>query len=128
MNNNQTGPLGPTNPNLDFSKTEPLETYSGEILWQSGYIIRKVPKEVSGLDQETIVPIQVFYDPKTGKILDNTLPPNIREEITGQKFTTVNFENPTSKQSPDSNQFQWAKPENKDSKNSENDNSNISWG
>jgi|TARA_R110001592_G_scaffold229881_1_gene486544 hypothetical protein len=89
--NNKTGPLGPTDANLDFSRTEPLETWSGEILWQSGYIIRKVPKEVSGLDQETIVPIQVFYDPKTGRILDNTLPPSIREEITGQTIDTVNF-------------------------------------
>jgi len=65
---------------LDLSKTTSLETWSGDKIWQSGYILRTVSKFVSGTDTDQVIPIQVFFDPRTGRILDNMLPPEIRSE------------------------------------------------
>lgn len=66
--------------NLDLSKTTPIDTPSGGKIWQQGVILRKVSKFVVGSTEDAIVPIPVFYDPETGKILDNTLPQELREE------------------------------------------------
>ena len=127
--NNSNGPLGPVDPNFDFSKTEPLETFSGDALWQSGFILRKVPKEVSGMDQDTVIPVQVFYDPKTGKILDNMLPPTLREELTGVSIES-STEQPTQpnqwEPSPENSPFQWEDSSEKENNN--NSPTNFSWG
>lgn len=73
----------PVDNNFDFSKTEPIETWSGDMVWQSGFILRKVPKSITGTNEEAVIPVQVFFDPKTGKILDNTLPESLRNVING---------------------------------------------
>ena len=66
--------------NLDLSKTTAIDTPSGGKIWQQGMIIRKVSKFVTGTAEDAIVPIPVFYDPETGKILEDTLPRELREE------------------------------------------------
>jgi len=66
--------------NLDLSKTTAIDTPSGGKIWQQGIILRKVSKFVTGTTEDAIVPIPVFYDAETGKILEDTLPRELREE------------------------------------------------
>ena len=66
--------------NLDLSKTTAVDTPSGSKIWQQGMILRKVSKFVTGTSEDAIVPIPVFYDSETGKILEDTLPRELREE------------------------------------------------
>ena len=66
--------------NLDLSKTTAIDTFSGGKIWQQGIILRKVSKFITGTSEDAIVPIPVFYDPETGKILQDTLPSELREE------------------------------------------------
>tara|TARA_R110000751_G_scaffold514_1_gene1846 strand:- start:594 stop:824 length:231 start_codon:yes stop_codon:yes gene_type:complete len=66
--------------NLDLSKTTAIDTPSGGKIWQQGMIVRKVSKFVVGAQEDAIVPIPIFFDPETGKILEDTLPKELREE------------------------------------------------
>ena len=66
--------------NLDLSKTTAIDTPSGGKIWQQGMILRKVSKFITGTPDDAIVPIPVFYDAETGKILADTLPLELREE------------------------------------------------
>ena len=66
--------------NLDLSKTTSIDTPSGGKIWQQGIILRKISKFVVGAQEDAIVPIPVFYDAETGKILEDTLPKELREE------------------------------------------------
>jgi len=66
--------------NLDLSKTTSIDTPSGGKIWQQGMIVRKVSKFITGTTEDAIVPIPVFYDPETNEILQDTLPPELREE------------------------------------------------
>ena len=50
--------------NVDLKNTTSVETPDGGVVFQQG----------------VVMPIPVFYDPKTGKILVDTLPPDLREE------------------------------------------------
>jgi len=72
--------------NLDLSKTTPLETPSGGKIWHTGMVLRKVSKFITGTAEDAIVPITVFYDPKTNEILGDTLPQELREEYTGIEY------------------------------------------
>jgi hypothetical protein len=66
--------------NLDLSKTTAIDTPSGGKIWQQGMIVRKVSKFITGTSEDAIIPIPVFYDPETNEILQDTLPPELREE------------------------------------------------
>jgi hypothetical protein len=81
-------------PNIDYTKTTSLDTYSGEKIWQSGYILRQVSEETNGIPVNTVIPIQIFFDPITGKVLDNILPPTLRKEYTSNVQPVQVPENP----------------------------------
>ena len=66
--------------NIDLSKTTPLNTPSGDKIWHTGIILRKVSKFITGTAEDAIIPITVFYDPETNKILGDTLPQDLRKE------------------------------------------------
>ena len=72
MENNQ-------NPHVDLSKTTPLETWSGHPVWLSGFILREMISQDPS-ESGNVIPVQVFFDPVSGKILDNLLPPSIQHE------------------------------------------------
>ena len=67
-------------PNIDLKNTTPIETEGGKKIWQQGALLRKVFKFVTGTDSDAIMPIPVFYDPETNKILEDSLPKELREE------------------------------------------------
>jgi len=67
-------------PNIDLKNTTAIETEGGGKVWQQGALLRKVSKFVTGTDADAVMPIPVFYDPETGKILEDSLPKELREE------------------------------------------------
>tara|TARA_B100000963_G_scaffold247200_1_gene216413 strand:- start:854 stop:1102 length:249 start_codon:yes stop_codon:yes gene_type:complete len=77
MNQNQAQAA----PNVDLKNTTSIETPNGNKIFQQGVILRQVSKFVVGANEDAILPIPVFYDPETGKILEQTLPKELREEF-----------------------------------------------
>lgn len=65
-------------PQIDLSKTTSIETENGGKVWQQGFILRKVSRFITNSPEDAVMPIPVFYDPETGKILGQGLPPEIR--------------------------------------------------
>ena len=57
-----------------------LKPPDGGVVFQQGVLLRKVSKFVVGADEDALMPIPVFFDPKTGKILEATVPAELREE------------------------------------------------
>ena len=72
-NSNTRDFLNPNPTQLEMSKTEPLDSWGGLKLWNKAYILRLDP------NTQIVVPLEVFADPTDGRILTNTLPPEIRE-------------------------------------------------
>lgn len=66
--------------NVDLKNTTPVKTSSDGVVFQQGVILRKVSKFVVGSNEDAIMPIPVFFDPETRKILPDTLPPDLRDE------------------------------------------------
>ena len=65
--------------NIDLKNTTGVYPSKGKV-WQQGVLLRKVSKFVAGSDSDALLPIPVFYDPETGKILEASLPKELREE------------------------------------------------
>ena len=67
--------------NVDLKTTEGITNAEGKSIFQSGVILRKISKFVAGTDNDAIMPIPVFYDPTTMKILGEGIPVELREEL-----------------------------------------------
>jgi len=67
--------------NVDLKTTEGLKNSDGGSIFKSGVILRKISKFVAGTDNDAIMPIPVFYDPATNKILGEGIPVELREEL-----------------------------------------------
>ena len=65
--------------NIDLKNTTGVYPSKGKV-WQQGVLLRKVSKFVAGSDNDALLPIPVFYDPETGKILEDSLPKELSEE------------------------------------------------
>ena len=70
----------PLNVNVDIKASTPVTSPDGNHIFAEGVIIRKVSKFVAGTAEDAIIPIPCFYDVKTGKILVDLLPKDIRDE------------------------------------------------
>ena len=66
--------------NIDIKKTTPIKTPDDGDIWGQAVVLRKVSKFVSGTPEDALVPIPVFYDLDTKKILAESLPKELREE------------------------------------------------
>lgn len=71
-------------PKIDLKTTTPLVSSSGNQVFVPGIIFRKVSKFILGSDKDGIVPIDVFFDVKTGEILLDMIPKELKEEY--QKY------------------------------------------
>jgi hypothetical protein len=60
--------------NLDISKTSPILTKDGKKIWSQGFLLRKASRFLLGSDEDSIIPIPVFYDPETGEINREGMP------------------------------------------------------
>ncbi len=67
--------------NVDLKTTEGITNAEGKSVFQSGVILRKISKFVAGTDNDAIMPIPIFYDPSTNKILGEGLPLELRDEL-----------------------------------------------
>lgn len=69
------------NVNVDLTQTTSLNTPDGTpIVFAQGTVLRKVSKFLTGAPQDQVMPIPVLYDVKTGKILGDMLPNEIKDE------------------------------------------------
>jgi hypothetical protein len=68
------------NLNVDLKTTTAIETPDGNQVFQQGVLLRKVSKFIVGAEEDAVMPIPVFYDPISGKILESTIPLELREE------------------------------------------------
>lgn len=67
-------------PNIDLKTTTSIDTPEGNKIFQQGVLLRKVSKFVVGADEDAVMPIPVFFDPSTNKILSSTIPVDLRDE------------------------------------------------
>ena len=70
----------PQGPPIDLKNTEAILNEDGGPLFLQGVIMRKVSKFITGTAEDGIMPITVIYDPKTLKIYEGSLPPDLRDE------------------------------------------------
>ena len=69
--------------NIDLKNTQKVE-FDGNVLVQEGFVLRKVINFVTGQSEDGIMPIPVFYDITTGKILKETLPKDLQDDYKDQ--------------------------------------------
>jgi hypothetical protein len=74
MNNQQQ------QPNIDLTNTTAIEGFDGGKLFGQAFLLRKVSKFVVGGSEDAILPIPVFYDMETKKIIIDSLPKELRDE------------------------------------------------
>lgn len=66
--------------NINLPNTQKINNFDGGSIFQQGFIIRKVSKFVLGTDEDAVLPIPVFFDPSSKKILRDSIPLELREE------------------------------------------------
>jgi hypothetical protein len=76
MNQNGTQPKM----NIDFKNTTPVEGFDGGQLFGQAFVMRKVSKFVTGGTEDALLPIPVFYDMETKKIILESIPSELRDE------------------------------------------------
>ena len=76
MNQNGTQPQM----NIDFKNTTPVEGFDGGQLFGQAFVMRKVSKFVTGGTEDALLPIPVFYDLETKKIILESIPTELRDE------------------------------------------------
>jgi hypothetical protein len=67
-------------PQIDLSKTTPINTENGGNVWKQGFVLRKVSRFITNSSEDAVLPIPVFYDKASGKILAQSLPQELRDE------------------------------------------------
>lgn len=76
--NNQKQQL---NVNIDIKNTQPIISPEGNQVFSEGVILRKVSRFVTGTQEDGVIPIPCFYDVKSGKVLVELLPKELRAEF-----------------------------------------------
>ena len=59
----------PLNVNVDIKASAPITSPEGNQVFSEGVILRKVSRFITGTDEDGVIPVPVFYDVVTGKIL-----------------------------------------------------------
>ena len=68
-------------PAIDLKNTTAIRNFDGGVIFQQGVVLRTVSKFVMGTDEDALLPIPVFFDPSTKKILKSSVPKELREEL-----------------------------------------------
>ena len=76
MNNTQQPKV-----NIDIKNTRPIQSPEGNSVFSEGVILRKVSRFISGTSEDGVIPVPVFYDVVTGKVLIELLPKELRAEF-----------------------------------------------
>ena len=65
---------------IDLTTPTPVASPDGNHVFQEGVILRKVSRFITGGAEDGLIPIPVFVDIKTGKVLTELLPKELRSE------------------------------------------------
>ncbi len=68
-------------PPIDLKNTTEVKNFEGDVLFKQGVVLRTVSKFVMGTEEDALLPIPVFYDPTTKKILKASVPKDLRDEL-----------------------------------------------
>ena len=68
-------------PQIDLKNTSEVKNFDGGSIFQQGVILRRVSKFVTDTSEDALMPIPVFYDPTSQKILTDSVPKDLREEL-----------------------------------------------
>ena len=69
------------NVKIDLKKdTVPVYSEDGNMIFQEAVIFRKASRFLTGQKEDSIIPISVFIDVKTGKVLKELLPKQLWSE------------------------------------------------
>ena len=71
-------------PPIDLKNTTAIKNFDGGVIFQQGVVLRTVSKFVMGTEEDALLPIPVFYDPTSKKILKSSVPKELREELAGE--------------------------------------------
>lgn len=66
--------------NVDIKQSTPMSSAEGNQVFQEAVVLRKLSKFLAGTSEDAVIPIPVFIDVKTGKILIEMLPKELKEE------------------------------------------------
>lgn len=66
--------------NVEIKQTTPIVSEDGNQVFQEAVVLRKVSKFLAGTKEDAVIPVPVFVDMKTGKILTELIPTDLREE------------------------------------------------
>ena len=67
-------------PQIDLKNTTSIEGFDGGKLFGQAFVLRKVSKFITGASDDGVIPIPVFYDLESKKIIPDSLPPELRDE------------------------------------------------
>ena len=76
--------------NIDLKNTTGIQNSEGGSVFQQGLILRKISKFIAGTPEDAIIPIPVFYDVNSSKILLDSIPKEIRADYEDMGFTLNN--------------------------------------
>lgn len=68
-------------PQIDLNNTTPVKNFDGGSVFTQAVILRKVSRFVTGTSDDALMPIPVFIDPTNNKILTDSVPKELREEL-----------------------------------------------
>ena len=66
--------------NVDIKQSTPMESAEGNQVFQEAVVLRKLSKFLAGTSEDAVIPIPVFIDVVSGKILIDMLPKELRAE------------------------------------------------
>ncbi len=66
--------------NVDIKQSTAIKSEDGNLIFQEAVVLRKVSKFLTGTSEDAIIPIPVFIDIRSGKILTEMVPKDIRQE------------------------------------------------
>lgn len=70
----------PQEPQIDLKNTTGIENFDGGVLFAQGVLMRKISRFVTGTNEDALLPIPVFYCIESKKILEGSIPHDLREE------------------------------------------------
>jgi hypothetical protein len=65
---------------IDLTTSTAITSPEGNSVFQEGVILRKVSRFITGQAEDGVIPIPCFFDIKTGKIMSDFLPKELRAE------------------------------------------------
>jgi hypothetical protein len=71
--------------NIDLKNTQPITSPEGNHVFAEGIVLRKISRFVAGTAEDAVMPVPIFYDVQTGKVLLDTLPKDLREEYANEQ-------------------------------------------